>query len=112
MTPARTWDVPRTHVPPTVGTRRTAVRSASDPVRVVQARREQLQPASPLTPVPALGTLPQMRVERRSGDLRRQLLAVDAGGQGGTELHAVHPAIVPGAAGAPRTTPRAGGRSA
>lgn len=77
-----------------------------------QPRREHLEPARPLAPVAACGALPQMRVERRAGDARRQRLAVDAGGYGGTKLTAVHPAIVPGADASVRTTPRAGGRRA
>lgn len=62
-----------------------------------QARREHLQPAGPRAPFAALGAAVQMRVERRRGDARRQLLAVDARGYSGTNLTAMHPAIVPGA---------------
>lgn len=78
--------------------------------RQVESRREDSQPARPFAPAVAVGACVQMRVERLGTDIRRQLLAVDAGGYGGTGLTAVHPAIVPGGRRAPRTTPRADSR--
>ncbi|GAA0479167.1 hypothetical protein GCM10009544_46360 [Streptomyces stramineus] len=110
MTPARTRDVPRRHLPPAAPGRRPPARPAAS--AEAEPRREHSQPAGPLAPAPALGAPAQVRVEGRPGHVRRQLLAVDAGGKGGTELTAVHPAIVPAAAAAPRTTPRPGGRGA
>lgn len=111
MTPARTQAAPRRHTPPP-----TAAAPTSSPAASAEARRQQLEPARPLAPATAFDAAQQMGVEHRTGQARRRLLAVEAGGQGGTELTAVHPAIVPGATGAPRTTPRlsvlAGGRRA
>ncbi|GGP64670.1 hypothetical protein GCM10010214_43440 [Streptomyces abikoensis] len=73
-----------------------------------QTRREHLEPVHPFLPVAAFGTAPKVRVERRAGHLRRQVLAVGAGGYGGTDVNAVHPAIVPGTGPAATT----GGRRA
>lgn len=73
-----------------------------------RTRREHLEPAYPFTPVTALGTDRKMRVERRAGHLRRQFLAVGTGGYSGTNVTAVHPAIVPGTGPAAST----GGRRA
>ncbi len=74
----------------------------------IQTRRERLEPPRPLGPSAALRTAPGVGVERGAGHARRQLLPVDAGGQGGTNITAKHPAIVPGAGSHPRT----GGRRA
>ncbi|GHC43125.1 hypothetical protein GCM10010507_17480 [Streptomyces cinnamoneus] len=82
------------------------------PVCSHQTGGERLQAARPLAPRTALGADLQMRVEHRVGHARRQFLAVDACGYSGTNLTAMHPAIVPGVPGARRTTPRSGGRRA
>ncbi len=74
----------------------------------VQARGEDPQPPGALAPAPALGTVPQMRVQHRLADPWRRPLVVDAGGYSGTKLTAVHPAMVSGVCAAHST----GGRRA
>lgn len=106
MTPARNQDAPRRHVPPSA--------AAPDGTRSADAepRGQHLQPAGAFAPPVAVRTAPHMRLQRHAGDARRGRLAVDAGGQGGTYLAAMHAAIVPGAGPRRSTAPRAGGRRA
>lgn len=86
-----------------------AVRSyGTHPSHEPQTRREHLEPVYPFLPVTALCAADEMRVERRARHLRRRFLAVGAGGYGGTDVNAVHPAIVPGTGPAAST----GGRRA
>ncbi len=63
-------------------------------------------------PEPAVGAAVQMGVEYRPGDTGRQRLTVDPGGERGTGIGTVHPAMVPAAAPGPRSAPRARGSRA
>ncbi|MBB5938361.1 hypothetical protein FHS42_005450 [Streptomyces zagrosensis] len=56
-------------------------------------------------PVPAVGTTVQMGIDCRPGYAGRQSLAVNPGGEGGTSIGTVHPAMVPAAGAGPRTAP-------